>query len=247
MPIVDESQVRAASAFNARLNESVSPAFRKSRQKLTLDEILAEIQRIADLPMDSATTLPSGAYTSDDYFAWEMDNLFRAEWSAVAHISQLPEPGDFINVEWLGEPLIIIRDKSNDVHVLSRICPHRGMDIMPPGFGHDGHGPAEYREGGKDRGHSRLLLCPYHSWTFELDGQLKACPEMQEASGFQRCEWGLKEYRSEVWNGFIFVNIEGNAEHTVAERLQEMSEYTEPWDMGNMKVVFESHWDIPCN
>lgn len=247
MPIISEQQVRDSSAINARINETIEPAFRKSRQSIDLDEILAEIQRISDLPLEEATTLPKEAYTSEEFFAWEVQNLFRPDWMCLAHISQIPEAGDFINVELFGEPLIVIRDKSDAIHVLSRVCPHRGMDIMPPGFGHDGHGPAEFRQGGKDRGHTRLLLCPYHSWTFELDGQLKACPEMQNASGFQRCEWGLHEFRSEIWNGFVFVNLDGNAPSTVAEQYHKVGQEVSPWNLGEMELVFESHWEIPCN
>ena len=143
MPIIDEPQVRAAAEVNQRLNEGLPSSVRKARQSLTLDQILAEIERIADLPLSQATTLPKEAFTSEDYFAWECERLFRPGWTCLAHVSQLPLAGDFINVDFLGEPMIVVRDKSQEVHVLSRSCPHRGMDIMPPGFGHDGHGPAE--------------------------------------------------------------------------------------------------------
>ena len=247
MPIVDETQVRAATDLNMRFNETLSPAFKRSRQHLALEDILAEIQRIADLPMDEAITMPREAYASEEYFAWECENLFRPGWTALAHVSQIPLVGDFINVDFLGEPLIIVRDKSEEVRVLSRSCPHRGMDIMPPGFGHDGHGPAEFREGGKDRGHTRLFLCPYHSWTFELDGQLKACPEMGQAKDFSRNDWALKEFRSEIWNGFVFVNLDGEAQESVAEQYASLAEELSPWAIGEMQVAFESHWDIGCN
>ncbi len=247
MPIIDEEQVRSASAINAKLNQTKSRAWQQKREQRSSPEILAEIQRIADLPLEEATTLPSEAYTSDDFFAWEIEHLFRPGWICLAHISQTPKVGDFINVELFGEPLIVVRDKSEQVHVLSRVCPHRGMDIMPPGFGHDGHGPAEFRQGGEGRGNSRLFLCPYHSWTFELDGGLKACPEMQSASGFQRCEWGLKTFASEVWNGFVFVNLDGNAPSSVAEQYAGIDAEIGPWNLSEMEVVFEAHWDVPCN
>ncbi|MEM0897951.1 MAG: aromatic ring-hydroxylating dioxygenase subunit alpha [Verrucomicrobiota bacterium] len=247
MPIIDEPQVRAASDFNLRLNTQTGDAFRRKRQSLSLPELFAEIERIADLPLQQSTSLPREAYSSEEFFAWECENLFYPGWTAVAHVSQVPLPGDFVNVDFLGEPMIVVRDKSNEVRVLSRICPHRGMDIMPPGFGHDGHGPAEYREGGKERGHSRLFLCPYHSWTFELDGKLKACPEMGQAEDFCRSEWGLKEFRYEIWHGFVFVNLDGSAIESVAEQFAELEPDFGRWNAGEMQMVFESHWDIPCN
>lgn len=247
MPIIDEAQVRKATEVNLRINEAQSKAFRRSRMERSLDQTLAEIERSADLALEDAITLPREAYASEEFFAWECENLFRPGWTALAHISQLPLAGDFINIDFLGEPLIVVRDKSSTVRVLSRACPHRGMDIMPPGFGHDGHGPAEFREGGKGRGHTRLFLCPYHSWTFELDGNLKACPEMGAANGFCRVDWGLKEFRSEIWNGFVFVNLDGTAEESVADQYAGLSEDVAPWEIENMQVVFESHWDIACN
>ena len=118
---------------------------------------------------------------------------------------------------------------------------------MPPGFGYDGHGPAEFRQGGKERGHTRLFLCPYHSWTFELDGSLKACPEMGQAEGFERCDWTLKRFRSEVWNGFIFVNLDGEASTSVAEQYAGMAADMAPWLQADLQMVFEAHWEIPCN
>ncbi|MCB1096813.1 MAG: aromatic ring-hydroxylating dioxygenase subunit alpha [Verrucomicrobiae bacterium] len=247
MPIIDECQVRRATDVNLRLNETQSTAFRRSRLSLTLEETLNEIQRIADLPLEESITLPREAYASEEFFAWECENLFRPGWTAVAHVSQIPLAGDFINLDFLGEPLIVVCDKSGGVRVLSRACPHRGMDIMPPGFGHDGHGPAEFREGGEDRGHTRLFLCPYHSWTFELDGGLKACPEMGQARDFCRADWGLKEFRTEIWNGFIFVNLDGTAEQSVADQYAQLTDNAARWDIANMHVVFESHWDIACN
>ena len=90
------------------------------------------------------------------------------------------------------------------VRVLSRVCPHRAMDIMPEGFGYDGHTLAEARADRPDCGQTRLFLCPYHAWTFELDGKLKACPEMQQAENFCRDDFALKPFRSGNLAGFYF-------------------------------------------
>ena len=174
-------------------------------------------------PLSRATdALPAQAYTSEEFFEWEMKHVLRAGWQCLAHVSQIPEIGDFLNLDLLGEPLIAVRGKDNAIHVLSRVCPHRSMDIMPEGFGYEGHTLAEARDGKPDCGHTRLFLCPYHAWTFELDGQLKACPEMHKADAFCRDEFFLKPFRSEVWQGFIFVNLDGKAS-PLADGLAEMA------------------------
>lgn len=247
MPVTTESEIREACAFNEALNERLPGSLRSLRASRPLEQILEEVRQSAALPLEEARTLPREAYTSEAFFGWEVENVFEKEWICLAHASQLPEAGDFLNVDLLGEPLLVVRDKSGGVRVLSRSCPHRGMDIMPPGFGHAGHGPAEVRDGVAGCGHTRLLLCPYHSWTFELDGRLKACPEMQEARGFRRDDWGLREFRSEVWHGFIFVNLSGEAPESVAEQYAGIAEHIAKWNLADMEVVAAKEWDTPCN
>ena len=244
MPVISESQIRAACDFNRRLNVPHTRAHDRADDGSALTALLNDIQQTADLPLEQSRTLPAGAYTSEAFYRWEEENLLRAGWLSIAHVSQIAKVGDFITLELLGEPLIVVRDKDERIRVLSRSCPHRGMDIMPPGFG---HGPAEAREGPSGCGHTRLFLCPYHSWTFELDGGLKACPEMQSADGFQRSEWGLHEFRSEVWQGFVFVNLSGAAAQTPADQWSGFSDHLAKWANQDLVVVDAREWDCPFN
>ncbi len=244
MPVVDEQQVRAACDFNRRLNVPRTLAPNAGADEAALPALLAELQATADLPLAESLTLPAAAYTSEAFFRWEEKHVFRAEWQCVAHLSQLPAIGDFLTIDLLGEPLVIVRDKDDRIRVLSRACPHRGMDIMPPGFGHT---PAEAREGASGSGHTRLFLCPYHSWTFELDGKLKACPEMQEAAAFERSEWGLREFRSEVWHGFVFVNLDGAAAQTPAQQWGGFSDHLAKWSGQDLVIVDAREWECPFN
>ena len=219
---------------------------RTAQAPLSVSEIQQGICAAAALPLNRATTIPAQAYTSEDFFDWEVDNLLRPGWLCVAHISQLPAPGDFLNLELLGEPLIIVHGKDDSIRVLSRVCPHRAMDIMPEGFGYEGHTLAEARPGGSSCGHTRLFLCPYHAWTFELDGRLKACPEMHEASDFQRDNYALKSFRTEIWQGFIFVNLDDSAP-PLAPGLAEMSADLSAFKLDRMKLVIAREWDCPFN
>ncbi len=223
-----------------------APIFRKARPPVPLGDLLAELQRTADLPLPQARTLPAEVYTSEAFFEWEAEHVLRAGWLGLAHVSQIPNAGDFLNLDLLGEPLIVVRGKDNEVRVLSRVCPHRAMDIMPPGFGYDGHGPADAKAGAPGCGHTRLFLCPYHHWSYELDGSLKACAEMQQAEGFKRDEIGLATFRSEVWHGFIFVNFSGDAGPLV-EQYAELGADLAGWEAGRMAVALQREWDCPFN
>ena len=219
---------------------------RSAQPKCSLDQIHAEIQRIAQIPFAEATTLPAQAYTSQAFFDWEVDHIFRNDWLPLAHVSQIPAPGDFLNIDLLGDPLIVVRGKEDKVRVLSRVCPHRAMDIMPEGFGYSGHGIGDAKPGEPGCGHARLFMCPYHAWTFELDGRLKGSPEMQQTEGFERDGWGLKEFKCEVWNGLVFVNLDGKAP-PLSTRLEGLSQVLAPWGMGEMKLAIQMEWDCPFN
>ncbi len=219
---------------------------RTAQPARSLDEIQRGIAEVAELPLNRARTLPAQAYTSEEFFDWENTHLLRGGWQCVAHVSQIPQPGDFLNLDLLGEPLIVVRGKDGLVRVLSRVCPHRAMDIMPEGFGYDGHGPAEAKPDAAGCGHTRIFLCPYHAWTFELDGGLKACPEMQQAEDFARDDFRLKPFRSETWLGFVFVNLDGQAP-PFADGLPEMAADLAAYHPAEMKLVVAREWDCSFN
>lgn len=218
---------------------------RTAQPVLSLEEIQRGIVEAAARPLAEAITLPAQAYTSEAFFDWEVQHLLRAGWQCVAHVSQLPSAGDFLNLELLGEPLIIVRGKDQAVRALSRVCPHRAMDIMPAGFGYDGRRPAE-ASSAAGCGHTRLFLCPYHAWTFELDGGLKACPEMHEARGFARDEIGLKSFPVRLWQGFVFINLDGSEpdfENGLLTAAADISAY----QLAEMQLVISREWDCPFN
>ena len=218
---------------------------RTAQKPLSLAEIQRGVMSTGAHPLNRATTLPAQAYTSEEFFGWEVERLLRGGWQCLGHVSQIPEPGDFLNLDLLGEPLIMVRGKDDSVRVLSRVCPHRAMDIMPDGFGYDGHTPPS-AEGAVTCGHARLLLCPYHSWTFDLDGRLKACPEMHQAEGFARDDFFLKPFQTEIWQGFVFVNLDNQAA-PLGESLGEMARDLATFRLPEMKLVIAREWDCPFN
>lgn len=234
------------SASFSALTYANRTSVRTAQMPLAVAEIQRAIGEAADLPLARARTLPAQAYTSEDFFEWETARLLRGGWQCLAHVSQIPAPGDFLNLDLLGEPLIVVHDKSGGVRVLSRVCPHRAMDIMPAGFGYDGHGPAEARPGAPDCGHTRVFLCPYHAWTFELDGGLKACPEMHRAEEFARDDFRLKTFRSEVWQGFVFVNLDGRAP-PLADGLSAMEKDVAAFGLDRLQLVVAREWVCPFN
>lgn len=196
--------------------------------------IHAQIRAAAELPLSQGIASPPEAYTDPDFFAWEMEHVWKKDWLAVCHVSQIPRPGDYYNLDLLGEPLTAVHGKDGEVRVLSRVCPHRAMDIMPAEYGYE------------PRGNRRIFVCPYHRWTFELDGSTKGCPEMHHAEGFNKRDIALHGYRTEVWEGFVFVNFSGDAE-PVGRQYAALREVLGPWNLAEWTIDVEMEWDTRAN
>lgn len=197
-------------------------------------QLVADIIATAALPLHQSRTLPREAYIDEPYFRQEAQAVLRTGWMCVAHVSQLAEPGSYRAVDLLGEPLVAVRDADGTVRVLSRVCPHRGTDILHECFDTPRAGQA------------KRLVCPYHAWSFTLDGQLSASPEMHKAEGFQRSDWKLAEVRSAVWEGFLFVNLDGSAP-PLAEQYEDFRQVIAPWNTADMEAVIELEWDCHFN
>jgi phenylpropionate dioxygenase-like ring-hydroxylating dioxygenase large terminal subunit len=171
------------------------------------------------------STLPPDVYCSDEIFELEVDRVFRPGWVNVGHVSLVAEPGDFRTVDLLGQPLVLTRDRDGELHVLSRVCTHRWMDVC----------------GDSESGNARSLQCPYHRWTFSLDGQLRGAPEMDDTPGFDRDDFGLREFRHEVWEGFVFVNLDGTAPSTT-ELWGPMSDQLAGYGLADWVIVESQDW-----
>lgn len=200
-----------------------------------LDSLFAKIVETSELPMNKATSMPPGTYVDPKMLEFETKEIFRKEWISLAHKSQIPNPGDFIRVDLCGEPMIVTRGKDDQIRVLSRTCCHRGMDVMPDGCGNP------------EKGNQRVILCPYHLWSYDLTGKLVGTPEMQHAEGFDRSEVCLHEYKSEIWEGFIFVSMDDDIE-PLAERYGDLKEkFIGKWNLDEAELVWGQHWDCQFN
>jgi phenylpropionate dioxygenase-like ring-hydroxylating dioxygenase large terminal subunit len=151
----------------------LTPALRESFDASTRD-------------INEACLLPAVVYTSDEFFAFEQEAIFAHEWLCVGRVDQVPNAGDWYVYEMAGEPLLVTRDKSNEIHVLSAVCRHRGMVIA------------------EGRGNCSKFTCPYHHWSYALDGKLLGAPAMERAVDFDKACHGLPSFPVEVWFGFIF-------------------------------------------
>lgn len=144
-------------------------------------------------PVTEARLLPPEVYTSQEFFEFEKRAIFMREWFCVGRHDQIPEPGDYFSTAFAGERLIVTRDKDATIRVMSAVCQHRGMIIT------------------EDAGNCQRFTCPYHHWSYALDGSLVGAPAMEQSVGFDRSQHSLPQLKVELWQGFIFANFDPNA------------------------------------
>jgi phenylpropionate dioxygenase-like ring-hydroxylating dioxygenase large terminal subunit len=198
-------------------------------QRIELRELIdqAELERVRQ-PLGKAWTLPPKAYTEAAVFAAEVEGIFNREWICVGRIDQVAEPGDFMCVDLISQPIVITRDRSGELHALSRVCVHRGMPVV------------------EGAGNTNLLTCPYHKWVYELDGNLRGAPMMEGVEDFDERSCRLPGLALEVWEGFIFVNLNADAE-PLAPQLTGLDELVGSYHFGDLVVAETVAFDSPWN
>lgn len=151
-------------------------------------------------PVDRARGLPNAAYVSADIFEQERSTVFFKSWAGIGFAKDIPQPGDARPILFAGQPLLAVRDGDGAVRVFQNTCRHRGMILVDR--------PVRLRG---------AIRCPYHSWSYGLDGALKATPHVggpgvNRHPDLDRDALGLVEFPSRVWRDVIFVNMAGGPE-----------------------------------
>ena len=143
--------------------------------------------------VNTAETLPPLCYSDPLFYEFEKEAIFFHEWLCVGREAWARNPGDYFTAFQAGEPIIVARTRDGALKAMSAVCRHRAMLVA------EGHGNV------------RTFRCPYHHWTYALDGQLVHAPEMDKACNFSRDSFRLPQLKLEVWNGFVFVNFDPDA------------------------------------
>jgi Rieske 2Fe-2S family protein len=148
-------------------------------------------RKTADTFRPGVKTLPQSYFISPEVYAKEQERIFSTQWLCAGHQSQLSAPGDYFLQDVAGESLILLRDHKGETRGFFNICRHRGTRLCQ-----------------ESRGHLReTIQCPYHAWTYALDGRLVGAPHMDKVEGFAKAEHSLHSLRLALWEGFIFVNL----------------------------------------
>ena len=180
-------------------------------------------------------TLPQKYFISPEVFANEQEKIFAKQWLLVGHQSQLKKSGDFFLATIAGESLIVLRDQKSEVRGFYNVCRHRGTRLKEDACGH-----------------ASAIQCPYHAWTYGLDGRLIGAPHMDEVSGFDKADYSLHAVNLGLFEGFIFVNLEdASTERGGYRSLEEwfapLSGKFSHWNMSILRPAKRVEYDVRAN
>lgn len=184
-------------------------------------------------PFAEARTLPADAYTSPEILVWEREHLFDGSWVCVGRASELPRPGDQRAVRLGGGGVLLVRDDGGSLRGFSNTCRHRGHELLPCG-GPVANGP--------------VVMCPYHSWTYRLDGSFQAAPSYRDRPGFEADDpdHGLHELRVGEWAGWVFVNASGGAPD-LAEHIGNLEQALAPYEPERLSAAASHDYTVRAN
>jgi phenylpropionate dioxygenase-like ring-hydroxylating dioxygenase large terminal subunit len=155
-------------------------------------------------PQGLQETLPSSWYLTEDIFALEREHIFLKEWICVGRETDIPNNGDHKVLDLFGESILLLRNQEGQTRAFYNVCRHRGAQLCAPGVQEDSNDRLPLR-GGVVGG--RSIVCPYHAWSYNLDGQLLRAPHMNADMGFNLEEIALHKVACESWGGFVFLNL----------------------------------------
>src|SRR5437899_520643 len=203
---------------------------------MDLEQIILSYNPTAPLP--EARTIPSTWYTDERIFDLEKRTVFSRSWHFAARVDQLREPGDYVTSEIAGEPIVLVCGNDKSLRAFFNVCRHHAAAIMT-----------------EAAGHANQMRCPYHGWTYSLEGELKGTPDFSGVCNFDRNENGLVSVESAKWEKWVFVRLDGRQSlplNTAIDGLQNFlgTDLTDQFHRLNLQDLhsFERrHYTLDCN
>src|SRR5215468_1077482 len=191
---------------------------------------MATFLKRTEIPLEGARALPREYFTSPAIFAEEIDKLFFRSWLCAGRETRIARAGDYFVVEVGEASVIVVRDQDGIVRAFHNLCRHRGTRLC--------EAPAGC--------FSESIRCPYHSWTYGLDGRLQGAPSTSDLDGFDESEWPLLAVPVEIWQGFIFVNL-APAQPPAAEMLLPLNDRVAAYNLRPLVSVRQEVYDVAAN
>ena len=189
-------------------------------------DAVSELRDNVSKPFEQAYAMPKSVYTSSDFLARELEDVFKQDWFCAGRASSLANPGDYTTLELAGQPIIVLRDRDGNLRAMSNVCLHRMSTLL------------------QGRGNAKSIVCPYHAWTYNLDGSLRGAPAMNQNEAFCKDGMKLPQVRCEEWLGWIMISLNPDAA-PVTQVLADVEDLIGDYQMETYEeTFFETHvWD----
>ncbi len=182
----------------------------------------------ASNPLATASSLPPEWYVGEANFGRECQTLWSRSWVSVARAEDLQSSGDYVTATVGSAPVVVVRGLDNVLRGFANVCPHRGSVLM------------------QGAGRAPALQCPYHAWTFSLEGDLRAAPGMAQVESFDADSICLPRLAVDVWQGWVFLNLDPNAS-PVQQQVGKLDALLEPYDLGSLVRVGQLDFEATVN
>ena len=188
-----------------------------------------------DAPLAKASTIPASWYTDERIFELEKQTVFSHAWQFAARIDQLNEVGDYVTSEIAGEPIVAVRGGDNKLRAFFNVCRHHAAAVMT-----------------ERAGHANQMRCPYHGWTYSLEGELKGTPDFSGVCDFDRANNGLAPVEIGTWEKCVFVKLESNDPSASSAGLDEflgidLIDQFQKLHLGDLHWVERRGYILNCN
>jgi choline monooxygenase len=194
---------------------------------LKMAELLALYDDMA--PLAEAHTIPAPWYLDAGIEALERQSVFGANWQAIGRVDQVANPGEFFTTEVAGEPILAVRGADGALRAFYNVCRHHAAAVATAPCGH-----------------AQSFRCPYHGWTYGLDGSLKGTPEFAEVRNFDRVAHGLAPIAVDTWQNFVFVNLAAKPE-PLRDFLSDLIPRMDPLDLQSLRFHSRKEYTLHCN
>jgi len=182
--------------------------------------------------LENASTIPASWYTDPHLYELELQTVFTNSWQLAARVDQVREPGRYATFEIAGEPVVVVRGSDGKLRGFFNVCRHHAAAVMT-----------------EPQGSAPHLRCPYHGWTYSLEGELKGAPEFSGVCNFDRSENGLLPVETATWENWVFVRV-GNeeAQTSLNDFLgDQLVDQVRPLNLAKLHWLERRHYTFDCN
>jgi glycine betaine catabolism A len=194
--------------------------------------------------MSLQRTLPTTWYRSADIFRIEKERIFCREWLAACREEELPRPGDSQVLDVLGESILLVRNREGQLRAFYNVCRHRGARLCRDADATVAPGRVSL-PGGVTAG--RLIVCPYHQWSYDLNGSLVAAPHLGADAGFNKQEYSLYPVGVDTWGGFVFLNLSPTEAKPFAAQLGGIPHRLRRYPLAELRIGRTIRYDVAAN